>query len=68
MNSETYNTLPEAFLAKLAPNEITIDESIPTGQVELRPSGERMPVDEFMAKRRADHKRERQNRRAGRRK
>lgn len=61
MNSETYSTIPDDLKSM-----VKIDESIPAGLVEMRPSGLRLPVDEWVAKRRRAHKQERQNKRKGR--
>lgn len=73
MNADTANTIPNDVLKAVASGSIAIDESIPDGLVEMRPSGERIPVDRFIqnvrghAQLQRRRKAERQNRRRNRR-
>lgn len=69
MNTETYQQIPPDVRAAFGPDDVTIDESIPTGQVVVfgAGGGKSMPVNAFVRARRANHKRERRNRRRGRR-
>ncbi len=66
MNSNTYTGLPTVL--KDLP-EITLDERVADRMVEMREDGravETIPVEQFIARKRAERKQERQNRRQGR--
>lgn len=68
MNTETYTALPRDVLIDLGPDRVTIDEGIPTGQVDVygAAGARRMPVNAFVRARRKVRKAERQNRKSGR--
>lgn len=60
MNSNTYNEIPSELLKLFAPHVITIDESIADHMVEMREAGktiETIPVEQFIARKRAERKR-----------
>lgn len=69
MDSRTYEELPRDVLARLPREAVTIDPSIPRGQVDIHSQGgvTRMPVNAFIRARRKLRKAERRNRKAGRR-
>lgn len=64
MNTPTYYMLPSDVLDSMSPGSIVIDESVPTGHVDV--GRHRVPVDAFVRARRRARKRERQNKRRGR--
>jgi hypothetical protein len=69
MTPGTYRALPSDVRDGLG-DSVTLDESIPDGQVRVYGEGgspRDVPVNAFVRARRAVHKRERQNRKAGRR-
>ena len=68
MNPETYDQLPADVKADVA-GTVLLTAAIPPGMVdEHGPGGTvRMPVNEFVNRRRAARKRERQNRKRGKR-
>lgn len=64
MNTATYESIPQDVRDAFGPDDVTIDEGIPTGTIRVYRD---MPVSAFVKSRRAKRKRERQNRRDGRR-
>lgn len=67
MNTATYQQLPPDVRTAFGPDDVTIDESIPTGHVVVFGEGgaQQMPVAAFVRERRRARKAERQNRKRG---